>query len=255
MRNTAYSAVIALKDDALPALAALRSALNDGRERVRQLALWALLRIDPATAFRDADFDVRKAAIAVVIDPNDFLTEAGFGELVARLGDEEGEIRGLAANAIGNAYCFHGQKRPYLVPQKLALVKVFRAMATKDEEPLARQYAVYALQWFARYPRGVDCSEHIRPALLAATRDKETDVRWQAYLGLGTAGVKSPQAEAAFLAGLRDEESKVRAAASTYVPSASEGRPEVVAALVALLDDEDHWVRRGVAGALGAFAE
>ncbi len=254
VRDTAYKALIALKDDAPPTIKALRSSVNDGRPRVRRLAMWALLRTAPAAAFRDEDVTVRRAAIAVVIDPNDFLDEAVFGELVVRTGDEDEEIRSLAANAIGNAYIFHGQDRPYLVREQGRLADILFRMATKDEEAVARQWAVYALRPVARYPKGRDLTKRVLPALIGATRDSAPDVRAEAFRSLATTG-KSQEAENACLVGVKDKHSIVRAAASGRLAGASEGGPRVIEALMPLLSDEHRFVRLAAAGSLGRFAE
>ncbi len=253
VRDTAYKALIALKEDAKPAVKALRSALNDGRSRVRQLAVWALLRIDPATAFRDEDFDVRKAAVSVVMDPSDFLDEAVFAELIARTGDEEEEIRARAATAIANAYIFHGRRRPYITRAKARLAGIFRRMAAEDEESIAREWSVYALESIACYPRGPKLAEAIFPVLLAATRDTSPGVRGKAFGSLQSVGRTDAGAEAACRMGLKDPEARVRAAACAGIASMSEGSPATVSALIIALDDSHRWVRGGAAGALGGF--
>jgi len=132
VRDTAYKALVGLGEVPPSVTPVLRSHLNDGRPRVRQLAMWALLRINPAAAFRDDDFDVRKAAIAVVINPNDFLDERVFGELVGKLADKDAEIRGLSANAIGNAWTLK-ELGVVALPAVSALEAVLKTGGATDE--------------------------------------------------------------------------------------------------------------------------
>lgn len=253
VRDTAYAALIALGEDARPAVKALRSALNDGRARVRKLALWALLRIDPRKVLRDEDVDVRKAGLTVLADPNDFLNEAVFLELPALTLDDDAEIRTWAARAVATAYRHRALERPYLIPEKASLVETMCRIASGDEEPLARHGAVYALLSLARYPKGRDASERIRPNLIAATRDDSPEVRSMAFTSLSATG-KSDEAERACMVGVKDEDAMVRAAAARRLSSVGEGGPHVVAALIAVLDDEDRFVRFGAAEALGWFS-
>lgn len=56
-------------------------------------------------------------------------------------------------------------------------------------------------------------AEKIVPALIESLKDKETDVRWSAAIGLGYFGEKAKSAVAALQVALKDRDARVREAA------------------------------------------
>ncbi len=174
----------------------------------------------------DEDSDVRWAAaeaLGALKDPR------AVDPLLARLGDKDRDVRRAAAEALG------ALKDPRALEPLLARLEA--------EDWGVREAAALALGQL-QDPRAVD-------PLLARLGDKDRDVRWGAALALGQ--LQDPRALEPLLARLEDEDFGVRWGAAVALGELKD--PRAVEPLLARLEDEDFGVRWGAAVALGQLKD
>ena len=155
--------------------------------------------------------------------------------LVARLEDENWNVRQTAAQALGSL----GVKTDAVVLSLVAKLE--------DEDIDVCQMAAQALGSL-----GVK-TDAVVSALVEKLKDVDLEFCQAAALALGSLGVKTDKVVSALVAKLDDEDFEVRHSAAQALGSLGVKTDKVVSALVAKLEDEDNDVRQSAANALGSL--
>ena len=259
--------------DARAAVPALIEALKDEDEGVRAEAAEALAEIDPnvrvavpvllkmledelrhrrsraAAALGKIGPDV-EAAVSAFIDASKDKRTHVWGNyalfkiasrpdtipaLIEAMGDENGDVREEAADALGRI----GPDARAAVP---ALTK-----ALSDEHEGVRYYAALALAAI-----GPDAGAAV-PALIRALRDEKDFVRWKAARALGRIGPDAEAAIPAVIEMLDAGDGPDRWVAAEALAEIGPDAEAAVPALTKALEDDDEDVRGATAKALGAI--
>ena len=157
--------------------------------------------------------------------------------LLKLLDDEEANVRGSAASALG----WLEQAEPSVVEALLGLLD--------DDEAEVRGSATFALGRLGQ------AKPNVVEALLELLDDKEANVRRSAASALGWLEQAEPSVVEALLGLLDDKEANVRGSATFALGRLGQAKPNVVEALLGLLDDEDENVRWRAASALGQLGQ
>ncbi|MBD2066248.1 HEAT repeat domain-containing protein [Leptolyngbya sp. FACHB-671] len=152
--------------------------------------------------------------------------------LLDLLKDEDRNVRGSAADAIGNL----GKASDEVIAALLSLLK--------DEDRIVQGSAVGAIGNLGK------ASDEVIAALLSLLKDEDSNVRWSAADAIGNLGKASDEVIAALLSLLKDEDSNVRWSAVDAISNLGKASDEVIAALLSLLKDEDRIVRWSAANAI-----
>lgn len=175
--------------------ATARASLADDDAVLRELSLGALARMgaltehDLLTAFRDADYAVRRRAAIIAAQRRDV-------SLAALLHDEHDSVVEAAAWACG--------EHEVISEEEFAKL---HSLATDATEPLVREAAIAAL--------GAIGDQRGLPAILAGCSDKPA-IRRRAVLAL--APFSGPRVDAALQTALQDRDWQVRQAAEDLSP-------------------------------------
>ncbi|AOY84250.2 HEAT repeat domain-containing protein [Moorena producens JHB] len=153
--------------------------------------------------------------------------------LLARLKDENSDVRVSAALALGNL----GKGSEAAVSALLARLQ--------DDNSFVRGWAADALGKLGNN------SETVVSTLLARLQDNNSGVRGRAADALGKLGNSSETVVSALLALVQDPDSGVRGMAADVLGELGNSSETVVSALLASLQDEDYHVRSNAADALG----
>jgi len=159
--------------------------------------------------------------------------EVAISFLLLRLEDENEDVRGEAARALGGL----GN----------ASERVINAMLLRlqDENEDVRRNAAQALG------RLKNASETVIIALLLPLEDGGNSVRRQAAEALGWLGNASEAVLSALLLRLKDEDNSVRVSVTRALGNLGNASESVISALLLRLEDGDKDVRQSAAGALG----
>jgi len=153
--------------------------------------------------------------------------------LVGLLGDEDENVRGRAASALGEV----GQAEPGVVEVLVGLLG--------DEDENVRGRAASALGRLGQAEPGVV------EGLVGLLGDEEANVRGSAASALGRLGQAEPGVVEALLQRLGDEDENVRWSAASVLDELGRAEPEVVEALLKRLGDENDGVRWYIVNVLG----
>ena len=254
VRDTAYRALLGLPAaDAQPGVKQLLRLAASTRPEVARLAVWALLRIDPAAILRHGQAEVRRAALQVVMDAGDFLTEQVFdGLLVSSREETDVENRARAVTAIGNAYCFSGRGYPFLTPARNRVVTALTKIAAEDDAAMPREWSLYALGWIARHEDGAAAAATL-PPIIGGLTDVEPTVKIAALRALSTFGKKAPEARDAVRRLVSDPSEQVRRMAVGTLVVVAEPDDAVIEMLIGALSSSDKRTPGVAAAGLGGI--
>lgn len=229
--------------EAASSTSALRKILKSPDDEVREKVLGSLGEIGPEAKLaipdlidillKDRNADIRSATASALgsIDRKD---PSVIAALIAAFKDEDANVAGLAALAIGMS------KNDAAVP---ALMEVL-----EDSNPNLRARSVEALGLI-----GVKAKEVV-PALTQALKDSDDDVRAKASEALGAFGAEAESAVASLTEALEDRIPVVRANAASSLGAIG---PRAIAALPVLiekLNDRVEIVGEAIARALGRIS-
>ncbi|MEA5522265.1 sister chromatid cohesion protein PDS5 [Limnoraphis robusta] len=159
--------------------------------------------------------------------------EAVINTLLEQLTNEDSDVRGSAADALGKL----GNSSQTVVD---ALLKTLT-----DENPSVRYHAVSALG------RLGNSSQTVVDALLKTLSDEDSAVRQMAVNAFGNLGKGSQTVVDAMLQCLQDKDDTVRGNATFALGWLGNSSQAVVDTLLLLLTDENYHVRRNAASSLG----
>jgi len=237
VRAEAAEALAEIDPNVRVAVPVLLKMLEDELRHRRSRAAAALGKIGPdveaaVSAFIDASKDKRThvwgnyALFKIASRPDTIPT------LIEAMGDENGDVREEAADALGRI----GPDARAAVP---ALTK-----ALSDEHEGVRYYAALALAAI-----GPDAGAAV-PALIRALRDEKDFVRWKAARALGRIGPDAEAAIPAVIEMLDAGDGPDRWVAAEALAEIGPDAEAAVPALTKALEDDDEEVRRAAAEAL-----
>ncbi|MDJ0620180.1 MAG: HEAT repeat domain-containing protein [Calothrix sp. MO_192.B10] len=153
--------------------------------------------------------------------------------LLARLGDEDSDVRENAAHALRNL----GNGTPQVIEALLELLK------NEDFEVRWNAFSV-----LGNLGNG---TPQVVEVLLELLKNEDSRMRWGAVYALDNLGNGTPQVVEVLLELLKNEDSRMRWGAANILGKLGNGTPQVVEVLLELLKNEDSLVRWGAANTLG----
>jgi HEAT repeat protein len=226
---------------------ALKTALRDDQEWVREAALGALVQLANQGVFEQVE--IWPLVVAALEDPSASVrasaavylgsakgsqaTERAIGPLVRTLQDRSSWVRQTAIGSLGSL----GKGALSAVPELIA--------ALQDLDAMVRMATARALG-------SIGSNEAVGP-LASALEDGSVHVRTEAAAALASIGPASSSAVPALGRALQDRQSQVRSAAAQALAAIGPSATHALSSVIQALDDARPEVRMSVVGAIGAI--